>query len=63
MGHAATFLAVQWLRLCAFTARGVGSIPSWRNKILYAWPSQEKNLIFLKMGHATFNSNVTGLAS
>ena len=48
MGHAATFLAAQWLSLCAFTAREVGSIPIWKNKIPHAWPGQEKNLIFFK---------------
>ena len=29
------FLVVQWLRLCASTAGGVGLIPSWRTKILH----------------------------
>ena len=28
-----TFLAVQWLRLCASNARGVGLIPGWGTKI------------------------------
>ena len=31
-----TSLAVQWLGLCAFTAKGTGSIPGWRTKILQA---------------------------
>ena len=31
-----TFLVVQWLRLCASTARGMGSIPGHRTKILHA---------------------------
>ena len=30
------FLAVQWLRLCASTARGTDSIPGWGTKILHA---------------------------
>ena len=29
------FLVVQWLRLCASTAGGVGLIPSWGTKILH----------------------------
>ena len=29
-----TSLVVQWLRLCASTARGPGSIPGWGTKIL-----------------------------
>ena len=34
---------VQWLDLCASTAGGMGSIPSWGTKILQAmWHSQEK---------------------
>ena len=31
-----TSLVVQWLRLCASTARGVSSIPGWGDKTLYA---------------------------
>ena len=31
-----TFLAVQWLRLQASTAGGVGSIPDWGTKIPHA---------------------------
>ena len=27
-------LVVQWLRLCAFTVEGLGSIPGWGTKIL-----------------------------
>ena len=30
-----TSLAVQWLRLCASNARGMGSIPGWGTKIPY----------------------------
>ena len=29
-------LVVQWLGLCAFTARGMGLIPGWGNKVLHA---------------------------
>ena len=29
------FLAVQWLRLCASKAGGMGLIPGWGTKILY----------------------------
>ena len=32
-------LVVQWLGLCAFTARGMGLIPGWGNKILHALQS------------------------
>ena len=36
------FLACQWLGLCAFTAKGVGSIPVWGTKILQAsWYGQK----------------------
>ena len=31
-----TSLVVQWLRLCTFTAGGMGSIPGWGTKILHA---------------------------
>ena len=38
-----TSLAVQWLRPCASSVGGVGSIPGWRTKMLYAaWHSQKK---------------------
>ena len=41
-------LAVQWLGLCAFTARGLGSIPGWGTKIPQAMQrSQKKKNIFL----------------
>ena len=34
---------VQWLRLCAPKAGGMGSIPGWRTKILHAaWCNQKK---------------------
>ena len=37
-----TSLAVQWLRLCASNAKGVGSIPGWGTKIPHAiWRGQE----------------------
>ena len=36
-------LAVQWLELCAFTTRGMGSVPGQGTKILQAlWRSQKK---------------------
>ena len=36
-------LVVQWLRLCAFTAKGLGSIPGWGTKIPHAVePGREK---------------------
>ena len=39
---AGTSLAIQWLRLPAFAAGGVGSIPDQGNKILHAvWCSQK----------------------
>ena len=38
-----TSLVVQGLRLCASTARGMGSSPGWGTKILHAaWSSQKK---------------------
>ena len=33
---------VQWLRLCASTARDRGSIPGWRSMILHAIGGDEK---------------------
>ena len=43
-----TSLAVQWLRLSAFNARGMGFIPGWETKILHAvQPSQKKFFFFL----------------
>ena len=37
-----TSLVVQWLRLCASTARGMGSIPGWGTKILHALQCGQK---------------------
>ena len=37
-----TFLVVQWLRCCAATAEGVGSIPDWRTKIPQALQCGQK---------------------
>ena len=37
-----TSLAVQWLRLCASTVGGMGSIPSWGTKIPHATRGQKK---------------------
>ena len=38
-----TSLAVQWLRLQASTAGGVGSIPGWGNKIMHdVWCGKKK---------------------
>ena len=37
---------VQWLRLCAFTARNSGSIPGWESKILQAPRCSQKNIYF-----------------
>ena len=34
-----TSLAIQWLRLCDSTARGIGSIPGQGTKILHATQS------------------------
>jgi len=33
-GSFGTYLAVQWLRLCTFNARDVGSIPGWGTRFL-----------------------------
>ena len=42
-------MVVQWLRLCAFTAGGVGLIPGQGNKISYAaQPKKKKNYGVLK---------------
>ena len=39
-----TSSAVQWLRLCASTARGEGSTPGWRTKITCAtWCGKKQN--------------------
>ena len=35
-------MVVQWLRLCAFTAGGVGLIPGQGNKISYATQPKKK---------------------
>ena len=35
-------LVVQWLGLCAFTAKGTGSVPVWRTKIPQVWPKKKK---------------------
>ena len=37
-----TSLVVQWLRLCASTAGGIGSIPGWGTKIWHAVQSGQK---------------------
>ena len=37
-----TSLGIQWLRLYAPNAGGMGSIPSWRNKILHATQMAKK---------------------
>ena len=36
-----TSLAVQWLRLCASSAGGIGSIPGWGTKIPHAVPCSQ----------------------
>ena len=39
-----TCLAIQWLRLCASTIDGMGSIPGWEPKSPYAtWWGQKKS--------------------
>ena len=38
-----TSLVVQWLRLCASSARDVGLIPGWGTKIPHAMWSGQKN--------------------
>ena len=48
-------LAVQWLRLCAFTAEGMGSITDWGTKIAHeGWWGRRESLrnepIFEHMG-------------
>ena len=37
-----TSLTIQWLRLCASNAGGVGSIPGWGAKILHAMQGDQK---------------------
>ena len=39
---AGTSLVVQWLRLCASTARGASSIPGWGTKIPHAAQPKKK---------------------
>ena len=34
---------VQWLRICASTAGGLGSVPDWGTKILHATQCRQKN--------------------
>ena len=41
-------MEVQWLRLCASTAEGMGLMPGWGNKIPYAAPCGQKVKIFFK---------------
>ena len=43
---ARTSLAVQWLRFCASTARGMGSIPGWRAKIPHTMVQPKKENIY-----------------
>ena len=49
-GASGTFLAVQWLRLCASTAGDAGSIPGQGTKILHAAQTakEKENEIFKK---------------
>ena len=35
-------MAVQWLRLCAASARGTVSIPGWGTKVMYAGQDSQK---------------------
>ena len=35
-------MAAQWLRLCAASARGTGSIPGWGTKVMYAGQDSQK---------------------
>ena len=41
-----TSLPIQWLRLCASNAGGVGSIPGWGAKILHAMQGDQKKNIY-----------------
>ena len=50
-----TSLAVQRLRLCAFIARGMGSIPGWGTKISHAAPPGQKKK--KKLGSSGFLSS------
>ena len=43
---ARTSLAVQWLRFCASTARGMGSVPGWRAKIPHTMVQPKKENIY-----------------
>lgn len=47
-----TSLTFQWLRIHAFTIRGVGSIPDQGTKILHAMPCHQKKKKILKLGNA-----------
>ena len=56
-GISGTSLAVQWLRLHASTAGGVGLIPGWGTKIPHAmWRKKKKK----KSEHQCLNSAVVG---
>ena len=39
-----TSLAIQWLRLCASTAEGMGSVPRWGARILLATQGKAKRI-------------------
>ena len=39
-----TSLAIQWLRLCASTAGGMGSVPGWGASILHAMQGKAKRI-------------------
>ena len=42
LGHAQTYLGVQWLRLHTSIARDMGSVPSWGTKIPHAMWQKNK---------------------
>ena len=43
--------SIQWLRIHAFTVRGVGSIPDQGTKILHALQCHQKKKKILKLGN------------
>ena len=49
---------IQWLRLCAFTVRGMDSIPGWRSRILHAariGKKKKKSPFFLLTENKSWN--------
>ena len=59
--HGGTSLVVQWLRLHASTAGGVGSLPRWRTKIPHVWCGQKKSSTKNRFGDGMETGVVLGM--